>query len=149
MLSTANINLVNQSRQATKKLSHKYVGPYKITEKISPVAYKLQLPETLKNHPVFHMSLLKRFHENPPDFEERVSTPSPPVMTDEGLQYEVERILDKRFRRIGRGTRVEYLVKWLGYDETEATWKPTSNLNNAQELVTEYEEQANKEGGHS
>ncbi|KAL1919204.1 uncharacterized protein VTP21DRAFT_2586 [Calcarisporiella thermophila] len=39
MLSTANINLVNQARQATKKLSHKYIGPYEITEKISPVAY--------------------------------------------------------------------------------------------------------------
>jgi hypothetical protein len=44
-------------------LSHKflgpYVGPFKVLEKKFPDTYKLELPENLKVHPVFHVSLLK------------------------------------------------------------------------------------------
>jgi rRNA pseudouridine-1189 N-methylase Emg1 (Nep1/Mra1 family) len=37
-------------------------------------------------------------------------------------------------------TRVFYLVKWKGYDVSEATWKEASKLNNCKELIEEYEQ---------
>ena len=49
------------------------------------------------------------------------------------VEYEVEKILDKRFRR----GKVEYFVKWKHYNET--TWEPPSNLTNAQDLIDQYE----------
>ena len=63
------------------------------------------------------------------------------ALVDGEQEYEVERILDRRERRQGRGVRVEYLVKWLGYPEYESTWERESNLANAQEIVQQFNNQ--------
>ena len=43
------------------KLQKKFVGPFKVIEKVGPQAYRLDLPDTWKIHNVFHISLLKRW----------------------------------------------------------------------------------------
>jgi len=55
------------------------------------------------------------------------------------LEYEVERIQEKRFRK----GRVEYFVKWKHYDET--TWEPVKNLGNIQDLIEEFEKKQDGE----
>ncbi|KAF8751627.1 hypothetical protein RHS01_08519 [Rhizoctonia solani] len=52
-------------RTNSNKLDPKRLGPFKILEKISSHAYRLELPETLKIHDVFYVGLLSKSHESP------------------------------------------------------------------------------------
>ncbi|GJW78504.1 hypothetical protein Tco_0140186 [Tanacetum coccineum] len=48
------------------KLAPRYVGPFEITERIGPVAYRLRLPQELNGvHDKFHVSNLKKCLANP------------------------------------------------------------------------------------
>ncbi|GJU86578.1 putative reverse transcriptase domain-containing protein [Tanacetum coccineum] len=49
------------------KLNPRYVGPFKVLEKVGAVAYKLELPQELSRvHNIFHVSNLKRCYTNDP-----------------------------------------------------------------------------------
>ena len=60
-------------------------------------------------------------------------------------EYEVESVVSKRDTGLvsrlmyaGEG-KVEYLVKWKGYDASDNTWEPVENLESSQELIDEFE----------
>ena len=50
-------------RTPSKKLSHRRIGPYAVLQQLSPVTYRLQLPETMKINNVFHVDLLTPYRE--------------------------------------------------------------------------------------
>ena len=141
LLSTANIALASQAKRPSKKLQPKFIGPYTIMEQVSPVAYRLELPIHLTIHPVFHVSVLRPYHTNDQLFPTRRPPAPNTVIVDGELEYEVDRILDKRVRF----RRVEYLVQWLGYPEYDATWETLRALRNALEAVQDYEDKIQRE----
>lgn len=126
LLSTVNIR---PKFKGSPKLLPKWIGPYKIVKVINPVAFKLELPASLKLHSVFHASLLKAYKS-----DGVVQPPPPPEMIEGELEYVVEDILSHRWR----GKKLEYLVRWLGYGHEHDTWESEENCSNSPELVSNY-----------
>ncbi|QRW22884.1 Retrotransposable element Tf2 protein [Rhizoctonia solani] len=118
-------------RTNSNKLDPKWLGPFKVTEKISSHAYRLKLPETLKIHNVFYVGLLSKAHES-------ASQPfpnQPPPETIEGEEeYKVEQILDSK-RQQGKWV---YLIKWKGYGPEDNSWEPKELLENSQEEIQRF-----------
>ena len=130
-LSSRNI----QSTRPTKKLSEKWLGPFKILEKIGFSSFKLQLPDRWKSvHPVFHISLLEPVQ--PSSIPGRHQPPPDPVEVEDHEEYEVSQILDSKIRY----GKLHYLVEWKGYlnSSDQTTWEPAENLENAQDLVRDF-----------
>jgi hypothetical protein len=100
-----------------KKLDWKNLGPFEITEILSPFACRLALPPSIKIHPVFNVYLLHAANEDPLPYQ--VLEPPPPVEVDGVEQWEVEDVVDCLVDRRGQGkkARYKYLVKWRGYDD--------------------------------
>src|SRR5712675_976744 len=118
------------------KLAPKRYGPFPIIKEISPVAYQLSLPATWRIYDVFHASLLSSYHKNDahgPNF----SRPSPDLIDGEE-EYEVERITSHRFQ--GRSKTLQYLIKWLGYPDSDNTWEPAHQIH-APEMIKAYHQQ--------
>jgi transposase InsO family protein len=118
-----------------KKLDWKNLGPFRITQAISPHAYKLELPPSMKIHPVFNVNLLRPVADDPLPGQRQ--DPSPPVEVDGLEEWLVEDILDSRWERRGRGgPRLKYTVKWTGYDDL--TEVPADHLEHAREIVQNF-----------
>ena len=80
------------------KLSPRYIGPFEVLKRVGEVAYELALPPGLSGvHPVFHVSMLKRYHG---DGNYIIRWDS--VLLDENLSYEEEpvAILDREIRKL-------------------------------------------------
>ncbi|PNX92763.1 Ty3/gypsy retrotransposon protein [Trifolium pratense] len=107
------------------KLSKRFYGPYKIVERIGPVAYKLELPPQSKIHPVFHCSLLKQ-HRGP-----LTAAPDdlPPSNVDNQPVIQPLAILDSRTDHNINPPQRQVLVQWLGLLPEDATWEDWNTLN--------------------
>jgi hypothetical protein len=134
-LSTDKLNITS----GVRKLNPKFIGPFPISKVINPVAVQLQLPAHLKINNSFHVSRMKRARDTD-QFPERPSVDKPPPVVqadnDQESEWEIEKIVDKRSSR----GRVEYLVKWKGYDSHDNQWLTVSQLANARESIREFEE---------
>ena len=124
-----------RTRRPSDKLDYRRLGPFPVVKQINKVAYRLELPASMKIHPVFHVSLLEPYKES--TLPGRVQEPPPPIEIEGDEEFEVSEILDSRIHR----RRLEYLVHWQGYDVSERTWEPASNLENAPEMIREFHRQ--------
>jgi len=117
----------------SNKLDHKQIGPYTILEKVGSRAYKLDLPATVKIHPVFHISLLEPTASTEP-IPGHHQPPPPPLVIQEQQDWEVEKILDSRRHR----NQIQYRVKWTGFHDPNRTWYPTRNFDNSPDLIQQF-----------
>jgi hypothetical protein len=123
LLSTVNLRMRTPGSQ---KLLPRYVGPFAVEKKVGSVAYQLKLPDAMKVHPVFHVSLLYPYKSD------GTTVPPPPIYFQENAAYyEVEEVLAHKEVKSGKRLVKKYLVKWAGYGPEHNTWEPQGNLNAA------------------
>ena len=128
-LESKNLKIPYQSR----KLAPKREGPFKIKEVLGPVTYRLILPKQWKIHDVFHACLLTPYKET--DLHGNNETRPPPDLVEGNEEYKVEAILS---HHLHKNCETTYLIKWKGYDSSENSWEPESNLTNAEEELDDY-----------
>jgi len=133
MLSTKDLKYQMVGRR-TEKLTERFIGPYKVREIISSNAVKLELPSTVKIHPVVNISRIRRYIGQ----VEGQKRERPALVIIKGEEeWEVERILNKRKVR----GKDKYLVHWKGFTAESNTWEGRENLKNAQEAIEEFEKE--------
>ena len=101
------------------KLAAKFFGPFQVEERIGEVAYKLKLPSHSRIHPVFHVSLLKKFVGNTPITAGEL----PDYDQEEVLVLVPEKVLQRRQIERGGKNINQWLVKWKDLDNSEASWE--------------------------
>ncbi|KAL0193439.1 hypothetical protein M9458_011735 [Cirrhinus mrigala] len=115
-LSTRDLRL----RLPSKKLSPRYVGPFRISRQITPVSFRLELPPEYRISPTFHVSLLKPAGRpgGAENLEETAPQGPSPLIIDGEEVYRVNTILDSQRRR----GRLQYLVDWEDFGPEERSW---------------------------
>ncbi|KAD4385523.1 hypothetical protein E3N88_25691 [Mikania micrantha] len=103
------------------KLAPRYVGPFKILERIEKVAYKLELPPELSNvHPTFHVSNLKKCLA-----DQDLQVPLDDIRIDDTTHF-VEKpveIMDRDVKKLKRSRIPIIKVRWESKRCPEFTWE--------------------------
>ena len=133
-LSTRNLRL------KCPKLAPRWIGPFRILERIGAQAYRLALPDVYSRlHDVFPIQFLEDYHLRQGDDNTHLPMPE---LEDEQDEWEIQEIRNaKKF-----DGALHYLVKWTGWPSEYDSWEPADNLKNAPQKIKEFERRKRPQG---
>jgi hypothetical protein len=103
------------------KLSLRYIGPFSILARVGSLAYRLQLLDCMVGvHPVFHVSMLRKFLRDP---DQQIKLEPIAVQQDLTLECRLVHILESSVRVMRRRSIKYVKVLWTNQSEREATWE--------------------------
>jgi len=115
-----------------KKLDDKMLGSFTNLDLVGSL-YKLELPESMRVHDVFHPDLLRPAADD--SLPGQKNEPSGSIVVNDEDEWEIDDILD--FRRYRR--RLQYRVKWNGYDNNLNWYNADGDeFMNAQKVVDDF-----------
>ncbi|KAA0050296.1 reverse transcriptase [Cucumis melo var. makuwa] len=136
------LNQFKPLRKVHKGLVRRYEGPFSIIERVGKAAYKVELPQKLKIHNIFHVSMLKPFHEDQEDPNRSETSQAPTGVVTEFDKKIKEILAERKIRRRGVPSYSEYLILWEGLSESEASWEHEDVLWQFQQEIEKFKENA-------
>ena len=108
------------------KLSPRFIGLFLMKECVGKLAYRLELPESMRGvHDVFHVSILRKYLRDP---EHHITVEPVTIEQDLSLESRPVRILET-LERVLRWKTFKYVkVLWTNQTEREATWEHESHM---------------------
>ena len=103
----------------TSKLASPYYGPLKVKRVLSETTLQLEWPAGWGAHPTINIDSIKRFIS-----QAKAAPPTPLVDSKGNKHYLVDKVVKMR---VCRGVS-QCRVRWKGYNESDDTWEPTSNI---------------------
>ncbi|GKC37128.1 hypothetical protein Tco_1049512, partial [Tanacetum coccineum] len=103
------------------KLNPRYVGPFKVLEKVGVVTYNLELPQELSRvHNTFHVANLKKCYADEP-----LAVPLDRLHIDDKLYFvdEPVEIMDHEVKWLKRSSIPIIKVRWYFRRGPEFTWE--------------------------
>ena len=114
-----------KTKRPSRKLDHKFHGPFQIEKVISPTAVRLTLPSKWRKHPSYHVMEIEPFESGsrPAPDPAQILREADDIEADD--EYDVEEVKGS----IKRRNRVLYHVKWLGWPrKKDWTFEPFENF---------------------
>jgi len=95
-------------QRTSRKLDHQGLGPYRFAKVVTPYAYEINFPPTLKYHQVQNVCLLNTPNTDP--LLRQHNDQLLPVIVDGEEKHDVEEILDARIFH----QKLQYLIGGAG-----------------------------------
>jgi hypothetical protein len=130
---------VSESKDMTKKVFAQYVESFKVIQRIERLIYQLDISTDWKIHSVFFVTQLKSVSDSAKNSFNRSRSSHSSSIIDIQDQYEIERLLNKRTIRREAEYFTEYLIHWIEYESEWNRWYNVKNLDNAKDLIVDYE----------
>ncbi|XP_073057304.1 uncharacterized protein [Primulina eburnea] len=120
------------------KLSPRFIGPFKILERVFTLAYKVALSPNLAGvHNVFHVSMLQKYMSNPSN---ELNYELLQVAANLSFEERTPKILDRHERRLRNKVILMVKVNWLNLCKEEATWETETRTETETEIRNRYPE---------
>jgi len=114
----------------SRKLAEQMAGPWPVLAKEGH-SYRVQLPASMKIHPIFPASSLRRDPNDP--LPGQANAPPPPIKVTSDQEYEVQEIVAVRLVR----GKLVYKAKWTGADE-DPEFYPASDFKYSPHLLKRF-----------
>ena len=102
------------------KLAPRYIRSFEIRSRVGEVAYRVVLPPELSRiHPVFHVSMLRKYISNPSHVLQSQAVELSEDLTYE--QYPVE-IVNRQVRQLSIKDIMMVKVLWNNHTTDDCTW---------------------------
>lgn len=125
------------------KLSHHRTGPFTIQRRIGQLAYELEFPECPTYNRIHCVVSVADWSHIQPTRTLMAQQIGPVQMKGDAEtdapSFEIEHLIGQRTIQRGRRYFVQYLVKWTGYGPSYNEWHERADLEDARELVEEYD----------